>query len=209
MLYGLLAVVLMAMDQRGRYVPQAREFAQYFVEPIYHVVDWPVDALRGLFGQFRSQRALRQENERLQHQLLSQQGTLQRMETLREENQRLRALFAGAESQPYAYQFAELIQVELDPFAHRVLIDRGARDGVESGQAVVDGQGVMGQVEEVHLHFSSVRLISDPSHALPVQINRTGLRTVAFGQGETQHLSLPHVPFFDERMSWLGSRWAD
>jgi rod shape-determining protein MreC len=194
MLYGLLAVVLMAMDHRGRYVPKARELAQYFIEPVYHVVEWPVGALRNLFGQFQSQRTLRHENERLEHQLLSQQGRLQRMETLREENQRLRALFEGAESQPYAYQFAELIQVDLDPFAHRVLIDRGARDGVESGQAVIDGQGVMGQVEEVHLHFASVRLISDPSHALPVQINRTGLRTVAFGQGETQRLSLPNVP---------------
>jgi len=194
MLYGLLAVVLMAMDHRGRYVPKARELAQYFVEPVYHVVEWPVGALRNLFGQFRSQRALRQENERLQNQLLNQQGMLQRMETLHEENQRLRALFDGAESQPYAYQFAELIQVDLDPFAHRVLIDRGERDGVQPGQAVIDGHGVMGQVEEVHLHFSSVRLISDPSHALPVQINRTGLRTVAFGQGETQRLSLPSVP---------------
>jgi rod shape-determining protein MreC len=44
------------------------------------------------------------------------------------------------------------------------------------------------------LHFSTVRLISDPNHALPVQINRTGLRTVAFGVGDTAHLSLPTVP---------------
>jgi len=62
------------------------------------------------------------------------------------------------------------------------------------GQAVIDGAGVMGQVEEVHPHYSTVRLISDPNHALPVQINRTGLRTVAFGTGETGSLSLPAVP---------------
>ena len=194
MLYGLLSVVLMAMDQRGHYVPQAREFAQYVVEPVYHVVQWPVGALRNVFAQFQSHRTLRHENERLRQKLLGQQGLLQRMDTLQEENQRLRALFEGAESQPYEYQFAELLQVDLDPFAHRVMIDRGSRDGVEPGQAVIDGLGVMGQVEEVHLHFSSVRLISDPSHALPVQINRTGLRTVAFGQGDTHRLSLPNVP---------------
>lgn len=194
MLYGLLAVVLMAMDHRGHYVPRVRDLAQYLVEPVYHLVEWPVGALRNLFGQFQSRSALRQENEQLAQKLLGQQGLLQRLDTLQEENQRLRALFEGAESQPYEYQFAELIQVDLDPFAHRVLIDRGSVDGVEPGQAVIDGLGVMGQVEEVHLHFSSVRLISDPSHALPVQINRTGLRTVAFGQGETHRLSLPNVP---------------
>lgn len=194
MLYGLLAVVLMAMDHRGQYVSRVRSAAQYVVEPVYHLVEWPVSALRNLFGQFQSQRSLRHENERLQRLLLSQQGRLQRLQTLMEENRRLRELFEGAESQPYEYVFAELLQVELDPFAHQVLIDRGSRDGVEVGQAVIDGQGVMGQVEDVHLHYSSVRLISDPSHALPVQINRTGLRTVAFGLGETNRLSLPSVP---------------
>jgi rod shape-determining protein MreC len=194
MLYGLLAVVLMAMDHRGQYVSRVRSVAQYAAEPVYGLIEWPVSALRNVFGQFQSQRSLRRENERLQRQLLGLQGRLQRMETLVEENRRLRALFEGAESQPYDYLFAELLQVELDPFAHQVLIDRGSGDGVEPGQAVIDGEGVMGQVEDVHLRFSSVRLISDPSHALPVQINRTGLRTVAFGLGETDRLSLPHVP---------------
>lgn len=194
MVYVLLAVVLMALDHRGRYVPKVRDLAQYLVEPVYHVVEWPISAMRNLFGQFQSRRVLRHENERLERQLLGQQGMLQRMETLQRENERLRALFEGAERQPYDYQFAELLQVELDPFSHQVLIDRGSGDGVRPGQAVIDGHGVMGQVDEVHLHFSSVRLISDPSHALPVQISRTGLRTVAFGLGDTNRLSLPNVP---------------
>jgi len=62
------------------------------------------------------------------------------------------------------------------------------------GQAVIDGLGIVGQVEDVHRHFSTVRLISDPDHALPVQINRTGLRTVAYGSGATSHLLMPNVP---------------
>jgi rod shape-determining protein MreC len=194
MLYGLLAVVLMAMDHRGHYVPRVRSMAQYVVEPVYHVVDWPVSVLRNLFVQFQSRQALRDQNDRLQQQLLGQQGELQRLRTLEEENQRLRALFEGAESQPYEYRFAELLQVELDPFSHQVIIDRGSSDGVQPGQAVIDGRGVMGQVEDVQKHFSRVRLISDPSHALPVQINRSGLRTVAFGMGDTSRLNLPNVP---------------
>jgi rod shape-determining protein MreC len=194
MLYGLLAIVLMAMDHRGQYVPRIRALAAYAVEPVYHVIDWPVRAARSMYGQFEGRRALRGENERLKQALLNQQAALQRMASLERENQRLRALFQGAESQPYDYRFAELLQVDLDPFSHRIMIDRGSGDGVQVGQAVIDGAGVMGQVEDVHLHYATVRLISDPNHALPVQINRTGLRTVAFGLGETSRLSLPNVP---------------
>lgn len=194
MVYGLLAVVLMAMDQRGHYVPRMRSAIEYLVEPVYHLVEWPLHATRNLFTQFQSRRSLRHENDRLRMQLLSQEADIQRLATLTEENKRLRSLFEGARGQQFDYRFAELIQVDLDPFSHKVLIDRGSTDGVVAGQAVIDGAGVMGQVENVRLHFSTVRLISDPNHALPVQINRTGLRTVAFGTGETGFLSMPSVP---------------
>jgi rod shape-determining protein MreC len=194
MLYGLVAVVLMAMDQRGHYVPRIRGAVEYLVEPVYHVIEWPLRATRNLFTQFQSRRSLRHENERLRERLLSQQAALQRLDTLTEENRRLRALLDGAQSQGFAYQFAELVRVELDPFSHKVIIDRGLLDGVQVDQAVIDGSGVMGQVEDTHLHFSDVRLISDPHHALPVQVNRTGLRTVAFGTGETGVLKLSSVP---------------
>ena len=194
MIYGLLAVVLMAMDQRGHYVPRLRSAAEYLVETVYHVVEWPVRAFRNVHIQFQPRRSLRHENEGLKAEILSLQGALQRLDTLTAENIRLRSLFEGANSQKFEYRFAELIQVDLDPFSHKVLIDLGSVDGVTPGQAVIDGSGVMGQVEEVHPHFSNVRLISDPNHALPVQINRTGLRTVAFGSGETGSLSLLSIP---------------
>ena len=150
--------------------------------------------MRNLFGQLQSRRSLRHENEVLKEQLLRQQGALQRLATLIEENRRLRALIEGAQGQVFEFQFAELVRVDLDPFSHKVMVDRGLSDGVEIGQAVIDGAGVMGQVEEVHLHFSTIRLISDPNHALPVQINRTGLRTIAFGSGVTGALKLSSVP---------------
>ena len=80
MLYGLVAVVLMAMDQRGHYVPQIRSMALYLVEPVYHLVEWPARAARNVFGQFQSRRSLRHDNEALKQQLLSQQGALQRLQ---------------------------------------------------------------------------------------------------------------------------------
>ena len=194
MLYGLVAVVLMAMDQRGHYVPQIRSMALYMVEPVYHLVEWPARAARNVFGQFQSRRSLRQDNEALKQQLLSQQGALQRFATLVEENRRLRSLIEGSEGQSFEFQYAELVGVDLDPFSHKVVVNRGALNGVQRGQAVIDGAGVMGQVEDIRPHFSTIRLISDPNHALPVQINRTGLRTVAFGSGETGMLRMPGIP---------------
>lgn len=194
MLYGLLAIVLMAMDQRGQYVPRLRHLAGYLVEPVYHLVEWPVHAARNVFGFFRTGSFLSDENDRLREQLLVQRGDLQHLQTLKQENQRLRALLDGAASVQFDFQFAEMVDVDLDPFSHRVIIDRGASKGVVNGQAVIDGAGVLGQVEAVQLHSATVRLISDPNHALPVQINRTGLRTVAFGMGDTALLSLASVP---------------
>ncbi len=194
MLYGLLAVVLMAMDQQGRYVPRFRSAAAAVIEPIYLLVDWPVRVLRSAYGRLQTHRSLREDNESLRRALIQQQADLLRFETLAGENRRLRALIEGAAGQTFQYQFAELLSVDLDPFIHRVVINRGFRDGVTPGQVIIDGAGVMGQVEDVRRFSSTVRLISDPSHALPVQINRTGLRTVAYGTGETGSLSLPNVP---------------
>jgi len=182
------------MDQRGNYVPRIRSAAGNLAEPVYHLVDWPVRAARNLFKQFQSQRSLRHENNKLRIEFLLQKAEMQRLETLEEENNRLRSLFDGAQGQDFEYRFAELVRVELDPFSHQVLINRGSLDGVTEGQAVIDGAGIMGQVETVNRHFSTVRLISDPNHALPVQINRTGLRSVAFGSGETGSLILNSVP---------------
>ncbi len=194
MMYVLLAIVLMAMDHRGKYVPRMRAYADYLVEPIYHVVEWPVRALRGTWSFFQSTQSMQRRNKDLADQLLAQQAQLQRFEALEQENRRLRELLDGSGRLEIKYQFAELIDVDLDPFSHRVMIDRGRDRNVQVGQAVIDGAGVVGQVEEVDLHFSRVRLISDPNHALPVQINRTGQRTVAYGLGNTGLLSLPNLP---------------
>jgi len=195
MMYGLLAVVLMAMDHRGQYVPRFRSLAGHLVEPVHYVVEWPVRALRGVFGYLQSTQALRRENAALQRDLLQQKGSLQRLDAMMEENTRLRTLLEGVSSgQRFEFQFAEMIEVDLDPFSHKVIIDHGRDRGIVSGQAVIDGAGIMGQVEDVFQGQSTVRLISDPNHALPVQINRTGLRTVAFGTGDTAHLSMPSVP---------------
>ena len=194
MMYILLAIVLMLMDQRGHYVPRIRSAMELAFEPVFHVVGWPSKALESLDRHTRTRRELRDENRQLLQQLLKIGGSVQTQAALQQENQRLRDLLEATRGRAYTFQFAEMQRVDLDPFSHKVWIDRGTGDGVLIGQAVIDGLGIVGQVEDIHLHFSTVRLISDPDHALPVQINRTGLRTVAYGSGETSYLLMPNVP---------------
>lgn len=193
-MYILLAIVLMLMDQRGHYVPRLRSTMEMAFEPVFHVVGWPAEALQSLDRHTRARKELRAENQQLLQQLLRISGLVQTQAALQQENQRLRNLLDATHGRAYDFQFAEMQRVDLDPFSHKIWIDRGIKDGVLVGQAVIDGLGIVGQVEDVHQHLSTVRLISDPDHALPVQINRTGLRTVAYGSGETSHLLMPNVP---------------
>ena len=194
MIYILLAIVLMFMDQLGHYVPRIRSAMELALEPVFEVAGWPAEAMQTLEHSTRERNDLITENQQLLQQLLKVSGSVQTLVALRQENQRLRDLLGATRGRLYDFQFAEMKQVALDPFAHMVWIDRGAEEGVVVGQAVIDGKGILGQVEDVHRHISKVRLISDPDHALPVQVNRTGLRTVAYGSGETSHLLMPNVP---------------
>jgi len=194
MIYILLAIVLMFMDQMGHYVPRIRGAMEQVFEPVFHIAGWPAEALQAVELRTRERSELIEENQRLLQELLTISGSVQTQAALQQENQRLRDLLAATEGRKFTFQFAEMIRVDLDPFSHKIWIDRGVDEGVIIGQAVIDGLGVVGQVEDVHRHYSTVRLISDPDHALPVQINRTGLRTVAYGSGETSYLLMPNVP---------------
>ena len=194
MMYILLAIVLMSMDQRGHYVPRIRSTMELAFEPVFFLVGWPAQALQSLGEHVSARRQLIVENRQLHKQLLETAGSVQTQAALQQENQRLRYLLGATQGRAYTYLFAEMIRVDLDPFSHKVWIDRGVNEGVFEGQAVIDGLGIVGQVEKVLPHSSSVRLISDPDHALPVQINRTGLRTVAYGKGDTSLLLMPNVP---------------
>lgn len=194
MTYLMLSIVLMAMDQRGQYVPRIRSLIEAGLEPVYHVIGFPSRAVSAISDLSRTYAEVSEENESLRREALERAAELQQLQDLQQENRRLRDMLEATAGRNFDFRFAEMVQVNLDPFSHKVIIDRGGSDGVFVGQAVLDGHGVMGQVIDVHLHVSDVLLISDPDHALPVQFTRTGLRTVAYGTGETTRLLLPNVP---------------
>lgn len=214
MVYMLLSVALMVMDQSTELVPRIRNAISYLTEPVYTITELPARALRSVRTYTRSYQSLQDQNQQQQLELLQQQADQQRVAALEQENTRLRALLQATDGRQFDYLFAEMMLVSMDPSAHQVVINRGFGDQVFVGQAVIDGQGVMGQVESVQRGQARVRLISDPDHAIPVQVVRTGQRTVAYGTGTADELELPNLPLqsdvrVDDRLvtSGLGDRF--
>ena len=192
--YLLLAIALMALDQRGKLNAQLRAWSERAVAPVYALVDQPVRAAERLGDWSHSRETLTASQQAQRETLLLQAAAMQRLDALEEENRRLRTLLGATAGQEFSYRFAELLRVSLDPYSHQVRINQGSEAGVFVGQAVLDGQGVMGQVETVTSGQARVRLISDPDHALPVQLLRTGQRSVAIGVGDVGRLVLPNLP---------------
>lgn len=193
-LLALASVLLMTADHRGQYLDRVRAGFGVLARPLQAVAAFPADAARWLSEEVTEREALIAENRRLRRTVLQVRGELQRLEALRAENSRLRALLEAAERQPHRAMVAEIEQVDLDPYDHRVLIGKGTRDGVYRDQPLVDEHGVMGQVVEAGPLSAYVMLISDPNHALPVEVNRSGLRTIALGTGDTGRLALTDLP---------------
>lgn len=192
--YLVLAIVLMAADRHGHYLERLRGFAAVVIEPLYRIAALPADAARAARLALSDRQALTEENARLKQALLLAQARLNRFGALSEQNQRLQELLDVQHSLGMGVKLARLVDVDLDPFRHRVLLDAGASDGIGVGQAVLDAHGIMGQVIEVMPHTAKAMLVTDPKHAIPVRIERTGLRTIALGTGAIDRLELPNIP---------------
>ncbi len=194
MFYGLLAIVLMTLDYRGQYVESLRGLAWRAMEPVLVAVEAPFDLGQRLGEEMRDRHELMDRLALLERERREREAELVLLDELREDNRELRALLAASQRIAPSFQSAELMSIDLNPWSHRVLINRGSRDGLSPGQPVMDIQGVMGQVDEVALNTAQVILISDPDHALPVRVERTGLRTVAYGSGRINQLRLTDLP---------------
>lgn len=161
--------------------------------PFYWLTDVPGDVSQWSEERLTSRAELLEENKALRTELLVLKRKLQQMAALTAENTRLRQLLNSADTIEDRVLVAELVGISPDPVRHRVMINRGEVDDVYVGQPVVDAFGLVGQVVEVGKRASVVLLITDSSHALPVQINRNGIRLVAEGQGDLSQLQLRYV----------------
>jgi rod shape-determining protein MreC len=189
-----MAVALMVADHRGGYLERVRHAAGLLVEPLYLVASSPARLATYLHDTFAERRQLVGENEALRQSLLVSQARLTSLSSLQDENRRLRELLDGTRGYRLKIQLASVMDVDLDPFRHRILLDIGDRAGVRAGLALIDSQGLVGQVVSTTQLNATAVLISDPGHAVPVQVLRSGLRTIAYGTGQTDRLELPNIP---------------
>lgn len=184
----------MVVDHQYHYLAQTRSVLTSFISPIRSMVDGPARLIKWVENNVAEQQNLGAENARLKTEQLILNAKLQKMAGLQQENEQLRILLKGSQKVSGKLLVAELLAVDLAPFTRQVIINRGKKDRVFVGQAVLDAFGVMGQVIEVNDDSSRVLLISDSRSAVPVQSTRTGGRAIAVGQGMSNDLQLMFVP---------------
>jgi rod shape-determining protein MreC len=189
----VLSAVLMVVDARFEVLQPLRSQVGVITEPAYRMARLPVTLWEDATQQLTSRSELMAENEKLKAESLLMQGRLQKLATLTEQNVRLRELLNSAALVDERVLVTELIGVDPNPFTHRILIDKGEKDGVFIGQPVLDARGLMGQVVEVMPYTARVLLLTDTNHSIPVQVNRNGLRAIAAGSGNPERLELRHV----------------
>lgn len=193
-IYLSLAIALMVLDQRNGWLWRLRYTASVVIEPIYRLAGLPAAGIRTVSVAFADRQKLTVQNQRLREDLLLANAKLNRMSAVAEQNQRLKQLLDTQHSLKLNVQLARVVGVDMGAYRYRLMLNLGARDGIKPGQPVIDAHGIMGQVTEVLPTTSEVMLITDPESAIPVVIERTGLRTVAYGSGEGGQLSLPNLP---------------
>jgi rod shape-determining protein MreC len=187
-------LALIIVDKRYDHLGKIRRLLSVVAYPVQVAVASPFQGWNWFRDSVTTRDVLRADKAKLEAELRMAQFRLQRYEALEAETQRLRALRDNTASVTDRFLIGDVMSVDLDAFRERVLVDKGAGDGIYVGQAVLDSGGVFGQVARVGQLTSEVILVSDAAHAIPVQINRNGLRTIAVGTGETNRLKLPYLP---------------
>lgn len=191
---GVVSVALMVIDHRQSHLETVRAALSVVVYPLQYLVNLPVDGGRWASELLATRGNLLEENARLREQNLMLRSRSQKFAALETENMRLRELLESSFKVGERVLVADLLAVALEPASRQVVINKGANQGVFVGQPIVDSEGIMGQVTHVGPFSSTCTLITDPSHALPVQINRTGLRALAVGGGATNTVELAYIP---------------
>jgi rod shape-determining protein MreC len=184
----------MWIDNYSQVLKPIRSALGYSLYPLHQVAAAP-SVLAEWFGESaKSRQELERENSELTARNLILGQKIQRLISLETENIELRELLGATDSIDERVVIAELISVDPDPFSQQVLINKGTDDQVFIGQPVLDSYGLMGQVIDVLPHSSRVLLIADSNHAIPVQVNRNGVRAIAVGSGHLNELNLVYVP---------------
>ncbi|WP_036535254.1 rod shape-determining protein MreC [Oceanobacter kriegii] len=194
LLICLLALALMWADQRYPFVQSLRYLSGYVLYPAQQLSLLPSSLAEWMGESTTSRRDLLDENKQLSARNLVLELKAQRLASLEAENIELRELLSASEQVDDKVLVTTVVAVDPDPFTKQILINKGGEDGVFIGQPVLDAYGLLGQVVDVLPHTSRVMMIADSNHAMPVQINRNGVRAIATGTGSLDRLELIYVP---------------
>ncbi len=212
--YLVAAGALMVLDFRGGWLHAVRAQAEALVQPLWWLAAQPARLAIGVRENAVSRSQLIADNARLRQELLLTTARNARLQMVAAENARLRGLLDSAARARLDVQLAGVLDVDLDPSRQRLLLDAGSRSGVRVGQAVIDAGGLLGQVIATTPATATVLLVTDPDHAVPVMVARSGVRLVVYGTGRSDRLQLADVPLSadvregDELLtSGLGSRF--
>jgi len=192
--YLALGVALVILDHRGGWLAQARQQLGLAAQPLWWVAGLPGKLGARLQDDAATLGQLTEENRRLRDELLISNARLTRLSAAVADNAQLRALLGAAGNRGLDVQLAAVLNIDLDPTRQRLVIDAGSRDGVHVGQPVIDAGGLLGQIVQVMPTYSTVLLLTDPDHAVPVMVQRSGVRLLASGNGRSDQLQLVNVP---------------
>jgi rod shape-determining protein MreC len=191
----MASIALLTIEHNSARLDPIRTTLSHAVDPIRYLVDLPMEVSERISFSLKSYSSLREDNKKLRETDAINQIRLLKYDALERENIRLRALLENSFKLGEQVLIAELLSVNIaSPYENIVVVNKGTRFGVHIQQPVVDANGVVGQVFRALPHSSEIMLITDPNHAIPVQVNRNGLLTIAVGSGELNRLNLPFLP---------------
>lgn len=193
-LAATFSIALIVSDGRSSVMIQARNFLETAVSGLYYFANTPRSVLDGVSNNFIDSTKLQMENQVLKAQLREKNADLLLLDQLKVENQRLRLLLSSPLRQDEYKKVAEVLTAEMDVYRQQVVINQGNLDGAFVGQPIIDERGVVGQVISVGEKSSRVLLITDVTHAIPVQVLRNDVRAIASGTGHTDELILDNLP---------------
>lgn len=193
-IFVVLSFILLINDQRNNYLSILRNSIAIAIYPLQSAVEIPSRLTDWFDLRIKSKEILIQENQNLLSQQKINSSILQRYESLEQENERLKQILNAASNLDNKVEITRIISVNVNPYRHTIVIDKGERDGVYEGQVLLGTDGVIGQILHTNFLTSEAILISDSDHALPVEINRNGLRTIVLGNGSYTKLDVPYIP---------------
>jgi len=192
--FAIFSMVLIFVDHRTELLKPVRYSLSVLMTPVQYISNTPARVVEWSSDGVKSKDELQRENLALSNQVRLLERRVQKLASTVAENKRLKELMNSSEIVDDRVIVAEIVGVDPDPYRHEVIINKGRNDGLYEGQAVLDAEGLMGQIIEVGPMTSRALLISDSTHGLPVHANRNGVRAIAVGSGVLDKLRLIHVP---------------